>query len=303
MNSNDFGPKVSIIIPVYNGSNYLREAVDSALDQTYSNIEILVVNDGSNDGGKTERIAKSYGNRIKYLFKKNGGVSSALNLGISNMTGEYFSWLSHDDVYYQNKIEEQITFLENFTNDDVIIYSDYELIDGNSEFIRNVRLKKVAPKKMLTALLYESFMHACTLLIPQKCFQDEKPFNESLKSTQDYDLLFRLAMNYNFVHLDKILIKSRQHSRQGSRTFGRSHKKESNDFFISSIRHLERKGIEYFVNNSKSLYFATLSYTLFKRGYYYPTPFSVLMSIKTFGFEDISRAARTVRKSSKHLLR
>ena len=78
-------PLVSIIIPVYNGSDYLKEAIESALAQTYSNIEILVVNDGSCDDGKTEEIALSYKDRIRYITKPNGGVSSALNLGIAQM--------------------------------------------------------------------------------------------------------------------------------------------------------------------------------------------------------------------------
>ena len=73
-------PKVSVIIPVYNGSNYMREAIDSALAQTYKNIEIIVVNDGSTDN--TEEIALSYGDKIKYYSKENGGVATALNFAI-----------------------------------------------------------------------------------------------------------------------------------------------------------------------------------------------------------------------------
>ncbi|MBO5570669.1 MAG: glycosyltransferase, partial [Clostridia bacterium] len=82
MNEGSFLPKVSIVIPVYNGANFLREAIDSALGQTYPNIEILVVNDGSDDGGETESIALSYGNQIRYFRKENGGVATALNFGI-----------------------------------------------------------------------------------------------------------------------------------------------------------------------------------------------------------------------------
>src|SRR6185436_20245230 len=106
-----FLPKVSIVIPVYNGSNYLRTAVESALAQTYSNIEIIVVNDGSTDDGDTEAIALSYGGRIKYYCKPNGHVASALNFGIRHMSGEYFSWLSHDDLYKSDKIALQMRAL------------------------------------------------------------------------------------------------------------------------------------------------------------------------------------------------
>ena len=91
-------PLVSIVIPVYNGSNYLGQAINSALAQTYKNIEILVINDGSTDDGVTERIAKAYGSQIRYYVKENGGVATALNFGIQKMRGEYFSWLSHDDM-------------------------------------------------------------------------------------------------------------------------------------------------------------------------------------------------------------
>ncbi|MDO5394131.1 MAG: glycosyltransferase family A protein, partial [Mycoplasmatota bacterium] len=108
--------KVTLVIPVYNGSNYLKDAIDSALAQTYKNLEILVVNDGSNDEGKTRDIALSYGDKIKYYEKENGGVSTALNLAIKEMTGDYLSWLSHDDMYYPNKIERQIEELEKYSD-------------------------------------------------------------------------------------------------------------------------------------------------------------------------------------------
>lgn len=86
---NNLPPLVSIIIPVYNGENYVCDAIDSCLLQKYKNIEIIVVNDGSVDS--TEKICKSYKDKIKYFFKKNGGVASALNLGIEKSSGDYIS--------------------------------------------------------------------------------------------------------------------------------------------------------------------------------------------------------------------
>jgi glycosyltransferase involved in cell wall biosynthesis len=127
-----FNPKVSIVIPVYNnGSNYLREAIDSALFQTYKNIEVIVVNGGSTDGGKTDRICKSYGNKIRYYVKENGGIATALNMGIEKMKGEYFSWLSHDDVYYPEKVQKQIEVLSGFEDKETVIYSDFTGNEGD----------------------------------------------------------------------------------------------------------------------------------------------------------------------------
>ncbi len=117
-------PLVSIIIPVYNGANYLSEAIDSALAQTYKNIEILVINDGSNDHGATEKIAKSYGDKIRYFSKENGGVATALNLGIKKMKGEYFSWLSHDDIYYPNKVAVQVEVMDG--RNDIVLLSNWD---------------------------------------------------------------------------------------------------------------------------------------------------------------------------------
>ena len=127
-----FKPKVSIVIPVYNGSNYLWEALESAINQIYDNIEIIVVNDGSNDWWKTKQVAMKYKDKIRYFEKENWWVASALNFWIRKMEWEYFSWLSHDDMYYPNKIEEQIKFLEKLNKekrDNAIIFTNFEFVD------------------------------------------------------------------------------------------------------------------------------------------------------------------------------
>lgn len=122
-------PIVSIVIPVYNGANYMKEAIDSALNQTYPNCEVIVVNDGSNDNGATEKIALSYGDRIRYIKKENGGVATAVNRGIKEMKGEYFSWLSHDDYYYPQKIEKQIEAIEKSGDKTAIAHSNFDFLN------------------------------------------------------------------------------------------------------------------------------------------------------------------------------
>jgi glycosyltransferase involved in cell wall biosynthesis len=212
MKKKDFNPLVSIIIPVYNGSNYMREAIDSALAQTYKNIEIILVNDGSTDN--TDEIAGSYGDKIRYFKKENGGVSSALNLAIREMRGEYFSWLSHDDVYYPDKIEKQINFLSKLPNKNIALYSDYVFIDEESITIRKVVLDHQMLEKKIEYALLRGAINGCTLLIPKKAFDKYGYFDENLKCTQDYAKWFEMMGSYDFVHMTEVLVKYRLHNEQ-----------------------------------------------------------------------------------------
>ena len=230
-------PKVSIIIPVYNGSNYLKEAIDSALNQTYANVEVIVVNDGSNDSGKTEALAKSYGDRIKYYYKENGGVASALNYGIKVMYGDYFSWLSHDDVYFPEKIQTQIDTLK-FYSYPVIFYSDFEFIDENSNFLRKKKSKSFTKNKFRISLITSHKIHGCTLLIPKECFEKYGNFDEKLMTVQDYELWFRFAKQYEFICIPKVLIKSRLHKSQGSHKLNSIKVKETNLYYKWAIEKL-----------------------------------------------------------------
>ena len=235
---NKFNPFVTIIIPVYNGSNYLSEAIDSALSQTYKNIEIIVVNDGSNDGGKTRDIALSYGDKIRYFEKENGGVATALNLGIREMRGEYFSWLSHDDVYGENKIEEQVNFLRKCGYRKVIVYSDFDIIDENSHYISSTIMPQINSSEFRYWITTESCLHGCTLLIPKICFEECGVFNESLMTTQDYDLWFRIAQKFEFPRIPKILVKSRVHRNQTTRINGYKVIEECNNLRIDFFKQL-----------------------------------------------------------------
>ena len=212
-----FNPKVSVVIPVYNGANYMREAIDSALKQTYKNIEVLVINDGSKDNGETDRIAKSYGDKIIYIAKPNGGVATALNLGIEKMTGDYFSWLSHDDVYFENKVEHQVRHLEKLSDKNKIVFSDIQLIDEKSQPLSEVPLTKLVSNCTLYDLLAHQALHGCAMLVPKSYFKDFGNFDASLPTTQDYDLWVRMAKTHNFSYCPGVITKSREHFEQGSK--------------------------------------------------------------------------------------
>lgn len=218
-------PLVSIVIPVYNGADFMREAIDSALNQTYENIEVLVVNDGSSDGGKTAETARSYGNKIRYFEKENGGVSSAVNLGIKNMRGEYFSWLSHDDVYLPGKIEHQMELLKQFSFDDSIMaMCRADFIDADSNVIRDTKssTKEISLlnwKDALIRLIKDGCFIGCNLLIPKKAFYEIAFFDESLRYIQDFWMWIQLFSNkYSLLCGMDIDVHSRVHGGQLTQT-------------------------------------------------------------------------------------
>lgn len=235
----EFNPLVSIIIPVYNGANFISEAIDSALAQTYKNIEILVVDDGSKDN--TGEIVKRYGNSVKYLPKENGGVSTALNFGIENAKGEYISWLSHDDFYHSDKIEKQIKILSGLSEEarkNTVLYSSFEEMNED----RNVYDKFEPQKKYSIKKLNNSFwpviaglINGCTVLFPKYCFEQIGNFNPELKYTQDSDFFFRLYPKFKFLFHPDITVISRKHKEQGGQLKNERIVKEDNELYINMV--------------------------------------------------------------------
>jgi hypothetical protein len=234
------GPLVSIVIPVYNGADYLREAIDSALAQTYDNCEVLVVNDGSTDNGVTESIALSYGDRIRYFRKENGGVASALNLGIREMRGELFSWLSHDDAYLPDKCRAQVEFWRQCGDVRTVIYADIHIVDARGEITDTRSMPDMTEKDALCRIWGSSFLNGCAMLIPRSLLLEAGGFNESLPTTQDHDLWLRLALvqKANFRRYPGVVLLSRHHGGQGSQLHIRAHRRECAKLFSDYVPHV-----------------------------------------------------------------
>ena len=220
-----FNPKVSIVIPIYNGEDYMEEAIESAVAQSYENLEIILVNDGSKDNTHNicENYQKKYPKLIKYIEKENGGVSTALNAAIENMSGDYFSWLSHDDIYYPKKVETQVGILNDFLEQGkdikkIILYSNYELINKKGKHITNVVFDSELLNKKPAYSLLRGSINGLTLFIPKEAFEKIGTFDESKRTTQDYDLWMRFIKEYTFHHHEDILTKTRLHEKQTTNT-------------------------------------------------------------------------------------
>jgi glycosyltransferase involved in cell wall biosynthesis len=230
----DISPLVSIAVPVYNGSNYMRDAIDSVLTQTYSNFEVLVINDGSQDGSATEDIAKSYGDRIRYFSKPNGGVASALNLALEESKGEYFCWLSHDDIYLPEKVAKEMEKLLSLQDTNAVVFCDYAVISPEGKYLHgSPKPYSFPPHQATYHLILSQWLHCCTILAPKSLYIENGKFREDLPTTQDYDLLVKIGLKYPFVEISDVLLKARSHPEQGSLLFG--HIEEIEHFFEENI--------------------------------------------------------------------
>ncbi|MBY6036299.1 glycosyltransferase family 2 protein [Fictibacillus nanhaiensis] len=203
--------KVSIIIPFYN-CEYVDKAIESAIKQTYKNIEIIVVNDGSTM--YKEKIIP-YLKKIKYIEKSNGGTASALNAGIQNATGDYFSWLSSDDIYVPDKIEKQLHFMQ--SNKFSVSYSNFLLINERGSIISSPLGTGLATQtQFLKRMRRGCIINGCTVMLDMHIFKEFGLFDETLPYTHDYDYWLRILSKYHFHYYQDPLVNYRIHNNMGT---------------------------------------------------------------------------------------
>jgi len=206
---------VSIIIPVYNAAPFLKDSLESVINQTYSNIEIICVDDGSTDNSLD--ILKSFSDKITIISQENQGLSSALNAGIKKMKGKWFKWFSPDDVMFSNTIETLVNIGEKFSN--TIIYSNWELIDEKNNQLRSFQesnYNELSNFEFNIRLLDRQLINVNTTLIPSSLFEKCSIRNLDDPVAIDYDLFLHAALLFNtkFYLIQKSLIKYRIHTKQ-----------------------------------------------------------------------------------------
>ena len=208
---------ISVIIPNYNSGKFLGEAIESVVNQTYKNIEIIVINDGSTDN--TEEIAKKWqkrDERVRYLkHKENKGPSAARNTGIKNSRGEYIAFLDADDVWLPKKIEIQINKINDLDAD--LVFSNWYIWEP----IKNVRVKAFNSnplgnkEDLLCLFIKKNFGNPSTALLKKSSLEKIGLFDESLKSSEDYDLWLRFILKgMKIVFCIEPFIYSRKHPEQ-----------------------------------------------------------------------------------------
>jgi glycosyltransferase involved in cell wall biosynthesis len=213
-----------VIIPSYNASAFLSDAVNSVLHQTWRELELIIVDDGSTDATRSlaEQFAE-WDSRVKIVEKANGGPSSARNAGIAVASGDAICFLDADDIFLPDKIQKQVEFLQQFPGCD-LVYSDYYL--GDSE-LTPIWLESVRPAilKMDEYLLYRNGFAPLCPLLRSRLVAATGGFDETLRGAEDWDYWIRAAQHGRFCYLPGPVGIYRVHPGQAhhSRTLMRAH--------------------------------------------------------------------------------
>ena len=208
---------VSIVIANYNMGKFLPLAVQSVLNQTYANIEIHVVDDGSTDN--STEVMKQFDSdpRVHYHYKPNQGQASAKNRGILESKGDFVAFLDADDLWTPTKIEKQMPCF-NTSSKVGVVYTNYTLMTEEGEIIP-APLRKYYSGNITGRLLIENIVTGMTSIVRKECFETVGLFDESLPMGIDYDLWLRISAKYEFLFLDEITYLYRQWGGQMSHNY------------------------------------------------------------------------------------
>ncbi len=235
---------VSLIMPCFirdqANLGYFAMALRSAIAQTYPNLEILVVDDGSPLSQEVRDLPEMKDSRIRYLHKPNGGVASALNVGIKEMRGEFFSWLSHDDLYLPGKIAEQMKVAMQ-TPDCSVFYCDVEHIDQDGKHLFFEETPVIPADEQYAFHAQHGCFNANSYLVRRRCFEVAGMFDETLRTTQDNHMWFRIARRFSSTKVKLVLMKYRHHPTQDSRS--PIHLRECNELFTYFLDNISRPEI------------------------------------------------------------
>lgn len=228
-------PKISVVMPVYNGEKYLREAIDSILNQTFTDFEFIIIDDGSTDN--TEKIIKSYDdNRILCIKnEKNLGVADSLNRGLDMARGEYIARMDADDISLPERFEKQVRFLKKHKN--VAVCGAETEVFGDVE--PKVAYTVFGYKRVKVAMLFSSSLAHPIVMMRNSVIQKEHfRYNNDFDKVEDYDLWLRILEKYDIDNARGVLLKYRLHSAQVTKNYTNDH--------ISKIYKLKKREIDRF---------------------------------------------------------
>ncbi len=214
-------PFFSVIVPTYNQDQYLGAALDTLLAQTFTNWEAVIVNDGSTDN--TKDVIDKYllfDKRFRAFHKENGGVATALNVGIENARGEWICWLSSDDWYEADKLEHHYNAIVEHPDIQFFISHWFIYLQQTGQKIKQGLWLDIPDKEFqVSRFFWANYVHGNSIAINKSVFQNVGVFDEALRQGQDFDMWLRIAAKYQVHFIDKRTCVTRIHPTQTTNTF------------------------------------------------------------------------------------
>ncbi len=231
-------PRVTVIMSVYNGEKYIGEAVESILNQTYKDFELLIINDGSTDSSK-DIIYLYDDKRIRLINnKRNIGLTRSLNKGIRLSQSEYVARMDADDVSLPTRLEKQVKFMD--ANDDIALCGTwFQSIGNNSDVVWKVPEHDEEIRCLM--LFHNPIFHPTVILRRAVLEQFSLSYNPKYRYSQDYDLWVRMLAHSKASNLQEVLLLHRFHAQKIGATNSTAQEKVSNEVRLNLIRNL---GIE-----------------------------------------------------------
>jgi glycosyltransferase involved in cell wall biosynthesis len=210
--------EVGVVIPAYNAALFLPESIESVLNQTYQDFELIVVDDGSTDD--TRKVLEAYRDRLSYFHRENGGISKARNMGIKSASVKYIALLDADDIWLPDKLEKQIAFFNKHPELGVV-FCDLKFFDekrtGYTTFWKDTGYldemtrehKKI--RKPFVKLMRKNFILSSSVVVKKECFDKAGLFDESVRcpGAEDKDMWLRIAAQYDMGCVPACLVKRR----------------------------------------------------------------------------------------------
>ena len=214
-------PKISVVMPVYNGEKYIEEAIDSILNQTFSDFEFIIIDDGSTD--KTESIIKSYNDkRIKYIKnEKNLGVARSLNKGLDIAQGEYIARMDADDISLPKRFKKQLRYMSKH-KDIAVCGSAIELFGG--EKVKKVYTVTGTENMKINMLFGSCLYHPTVMMRASIVKKDGYRYDEEYDKVEDFELWTRIIYRYKINNVKNVLLRYRKHENQVTQNYTTAHK-------------------------------------------------------------------------------
>ena len=204
-------PVVSAIITVYNNEQTVADAIESFLGQTFRNLEIIVVDDGSTDGTR-QLIEQRYGGQVRTVRQTNRGSAAARNAGVRSARGEYVAFMDGDDISLPERVRLQVRVLEQ-RPEVGLVYGNIYLMEAARRELRLRRgIGRYKSGHVWHDLVIKNFVPFSTIMVRRECLHDIGLFDESIRSSEDWHLLVRLARRCEFFYLDEPLVQYRIHA-------------------------------------------------------------------------------------------